>query len=184
MPFTPDDQLELTFPPELIPQQVRTELHKSFHIRPLATTDYHRGHLDVLRVLTHVTDPGEAAYRAQLSTHLSAPSTYFTLVLIERARDRIVGVGTVFLERKFSRALGVAGHLEDVAVAKRVQGLGLGVGLVRALTGISERFGAYKTVGNCSDANIPLYKKCGAERRGNEMAKYVNERALAPRARL
>ncbi|KAA1472612.1 glucosamine 6-phosphate N-acetyltransferase [Dentipellis sp. KUC8613] len=181
MPFTPDDQLELTFPPELIPQQVRKELHESIHIRPLAMTDYHRGHLDVLRVLTLVTDPGETAYRAQLAAQLSAPYTYYTVVLIERASDRIVGVGTLFLERKFVRALGVVGHIEDIAVDKGMQGKKLGIRIIQALTGISESRGSYKTILNCSDANIPFYEKCGFEKKENEMAKYANDRARTPR---
>ncbi|TFY59053.1 hypothetical protein EVG20_g7928 [Dentipellis fragilis] len=175
MPFTPDDQLELTISHELIPQQVRKELHESFHIRPPFVLPILLSDLLLPTPCTHrsVSSPPPTTTAGTSP----APHTYYTVVLIDRATDRIVGVGTLFLERKFVGALGVVGHVEDVAVGKDMQGKRLGICIVRALSGISERLGAYKTVGNCNDVNIPLYEKCGAVRKGNEMAKYVNDRA-------
>ncbi|KAF5389890.1 hypothetical protein D9757_003732 [Collybiopsis confluens] len=54
--FTPNNKLDLFFSPDLIPAQVIAELHPSVHLRPLSSTDYHRGHLSVLSVLTHAPD--------------------------------------------------------------------------------------------------------------------------------
>ena len=123
-------------------------------MRPLASTDYRRGHLDVLSVLSTVTDPGEAAWAAQFHAMRAAPRTYFTLVVVERATDRVVGVGGVFLERKFLRGLGLVGHIEDIAVDRNQQGKKLGLRIIQALTHISETSGCYKTILNCSDKNI------------------------------
>lgn len=123
-------------------------------IRPLASTDYHRGHLSVLSVLTVVTDPGEAEWVAQFHTIRSAPRTYYTLVIVDKASDQIVGVGCVFIERKFLRGLGSVGHIEDIAVDKKQQGKKLGLRIIQALTYISENSGCYKTILNCSDNNI------------------------------
>ncbi|KAI0030906.1 acyl-CoA N-acyltransferase [Vararia minispora EC-137] len=182
MPFTPDDELELLFPAESIPQHVQAELPDGLHMRPLASSDYHRGHLSVLSVLTLVVDPGEQAYRAQFAALRGTPLTYYTLVIVDKATDRIVGVGTVFMERKFLRALGTVGHIEDIAVDKSQQGKKLGLRIIQALTTISERHGAYKTILNCSDANVPFYEKCGYVKKENEMAKYApDQRAHTPR---
>ena len=123
-------------------------------IRPLASTDYARGHLAVLSVLTVVTDPGEAAWRAQFAALQAAAHTYYGVVIVDRASDRIVAVGTVFVERKFLRGLGSVGHIEDIAVDERQQGKKLGLRIIQALTYISENAGCYKTILNCSDANI------------------------------
>ena len=68
--------------------------------------------------------------------------------------DRIVAVGTVFIERKFLRGLGCVGHIEDIAVDKSQQGKKLGLRIIQALTGISENSGCYKTILNCSESNI------------------------------
>jgi GNAT superfamily N-acetyltransferase len=123
-------------------------------MRPLASTDYARGHLSVLSVLTVVTDPGEAAWARQFYQQKSAPNTYYSLVIVSKETDRIVGAGTVFLERKFLRGLGTVGHIEDIAVDKNQQGKKLGLRIIQALTGISENSGAYKTILNCSTSNI------------------------------
>jgi glucosamine-phosphate N-acetyltransferase len=123
-------------------------------LRPLASTDYKRGHLDVLKVLTVVTDPGEEAWVAQFNAIKAATNTYYSIVMVDKATDRIIGVGTVFIERKFLRGLGSVGHIEDIAVDERQQGKKLGIRVIEALTGISENSGCYKTILNCSDKNI------------------------------
>ncbi|KAI0724934.1 hypothetical protein C8Q72DRAFT_643977 [Fomitopsis betulina] len=157
MPFTTDSELDLLFPTEHIPDEARKQLPPDLHLRPLAATDYQRGHLNVLSVLTVVTDPGEEAWRAQFEACRAAPRTYYTIVIVDKNTDRIVAVGTVFIERKFLRGLGSVGHIEDIAVDKNQQGKKLGLRIVRALTSISENSGCYKTILNCSDTNIRAY---------------------------
>ncbi|KAI1798199.1 hypothetical protein LXA43DRAFT_876032 [Ganoderma leucocontextum] len=154
MPFTQDHELDLLFPTDLIPADVRKQLPQELHIRPLASSDYARGHLDVLAVLTVVSDPGEEAWRAQFEAIRTAPCTYYSIVIVDKASDRIVAVGTVFVERKFLRGLGAVGHIEDIAVDKSQQGKKLGLRIINALTGISENSGCYKTILNCSESNI------------------------------
>jgi glucosamine-phosphate N-acetyltransferase len=127
-------------------------------IRPLASTDYHRGHLNVLSVLTVVTDPGADAWTRQFGFFRSTSHTYYSLVIVSRETDKIVGAGTVFIERKFLRGLGAVGHIEDIAVAADQQGKKLGLRIIQALTAISERNGCYKTILNCSTKNIREFR--------------------------
>lgn len=87
----------------------------------------------------------------------STPNTYYLLVIVDKVHDKIVGVGSVFMERKFLRGLGVVGHIEDIAVDKNMQGHKLGLRIIQALTAISEGQGAYKTILNCSTDNIRKY---------------------------
>jgi len=182
MSFTADSELDLLFPAEHISDEVKKQLHPDLHLRPLASTDYKRGHLSVLSVLTVVTDPGEAAWVAQFNAFRACPRTYYGIVIVDKNTDRIVAVGTVFIERKFLRGLGSVGHIEDIAVDKSQQGRKLGLRIIQALTGISENSGCYKTILNCSDSNIPFYEKCGFQKKENEMAKYApEERARSPR---
>jgi hypothetical protein len=101
----------------------------------------------------------------------ASPPVYYSLVIVDRKSDAVVAVGTVFLERKFLRGLGVVGHIEDIAVDKSQQGKKLGLRVIQALTGISERQGAYKTILNCSTANVPFYEKCGYVQKENEMVR-------------
>jgi glucosamine-phosphate N-acetyltransferase len=84
----------------------------------------------------------------------AAPKTYYSLVIVDKASDRIVGAGALFVERKFLRGLGSVGHIEDIAVDKQQQGKKLGIRIIQALTHISETSGCYKTILNCSNDNI------------------------------
>ncbi|WFD20562.1 glucosamine-phosphate N-acetyltransferase [Malassezia caprae] len=176
MPFTPDSELELAFPAELLPAELNEKLSEyNLHIRPLASSDYGRGHIRVLSSLTSVADPGEAAWKERfhvLSQARQSASQYFITVIVSKDTDQLVATGTVFLEPKFLRSLATAAHIEDIAVDKSMQGKGLGKILIQALTALSEGAGAYKTLLDCSDDNVPFYVKCGYETKGVYMAKY------------
>ncbi|KAF5391046.1 hypothetical protein D9757_003995 [Collybiopsis confluens] len=178
--FTQDSDLDLLFSTDLISSEVKSQLHPDLHLRPLASTDYHRGHLDVLRVLTIVNDPGEQCWLSQFNALRSTPRTYYTVVIVDKPTDKIVAVGTVFIERKFLRGLGSVGHIEDIAVDKNQQGKKLGLRIIQALTYVSENSGCYKTILNCSEANIPFYEKCGYQKKESEMAKYAPEPQNSP----
>jgi glucosamine-phosphate N-acetyltransferase len=159
-------------------------------LRPLASSDYKRGHLDVLKVLTVVTDPGEAAWMNQfnvLRAQSQQSQSYYTIVIVDKDSDKIVAVGTVFIQRKFIRGLGSSGYIEGIAVDKAQQRKKLGLRIIQALTHISESIGCYKTILNCSEENIrefalprfvrladlrvslAFYEKCGYTKRWFEM---------------
>lgn len=126
-------------------------------IRPLASTDYGRGHLSVLKVLTVVEDLGEEAWIAQFNRLRAMSETYYSLAIIDKETDRVVGVGTLFIERKFLRGHGCVGHIEDIAISEDQRGKKLGLRIIQALTHISEARGCYKTILNCNDDNIREY---------------------------
>ncbi|WFD02236.1 glucosamine-phosphate N-acetyltransferase [Malassezia obtusa] len=176
MPFTEDAALELSFDPALIPAELNTKLAQhDLHIRPLASSDYARGHIRVLASLTSVQDPGEEAWKArytELARSQASASKYYIAVIVSKSTDQLVATGTVFLEPKFLRNLASAAHIEDISVDKAMQGKGLGKILIQALTTLSETAGAYKTLLDCSDDNVPFYNKCGYETKGVYMAKY------------
>ncbi|OAX41939.1 acyl-CoA N-acyltransferase [Rhizopogon vinicolor AM-OR11-026] len=173
--------LDLLFPQELISSEVSAQLPSDLQIRPLASTDYKRGHLDVLSVLSVANDLGEVAWVNQFHAMRAAPRTYYSIVILDKASDKIVAVGTAFIERKFLRGLGSVGHIEDVAVDKSQQGKKLGMRIIQALTYISENNGCYKSILNCNDANIPFYQKCGYVQKENEMAKYASDTVNTPK---
>jgi len=177
--MTLDESLDLLFDPSLIPNEVRSQLHSDLHVRPLASTDYTRSHLSVLSVLSPSPNPanGLTAYQAHFASLKSCPNTYFTLVIVNRSTDKIVGVGALFVEKKFLRGLSIVGHIEDIAVDTKEQGKKVGLRIIQALVGISEGLGCYKTILNCSDKNVPFYEKCGFQKKENEMARYAPEKS-------
>lgn len=126
-------------------------------MRPLAKTDLSRGYLSVLSVLTSAPEVSEADY-AQTFDAMRSSNIYFSLVIVLRSTDAIVGAGTVFVEQKFIRHLGQVGHIEDIVVDKSMQGRKLGLRIINALTGISEAKGCYKTILNCSEDNAGKFR--------------------------
>jgi len=126
-------------------------------IRPLASTDYDRGHLSVLGILSETPNVGADAWTSQFHDLRDTPATYYILVVVSRDTDRIVASGGVFIERKFLRGLGRVGHIEDIAVSREMQGKKLGLRIIQALTHISEGVGCYKTILNCNDTNIRAF---------------------------
>lgn len=105
------------FSASLISPEVSAALPPGYALRPLELGDYHRGFLDVLRVLTVVGDISEAAW-AERYTWMAASQgaggagagagggaggdggSYFILVIEETASRRCVAVGTLVVERK------------------------------------------------------------------------------------
>ena len=108
----------------------------------------------MLSVLTQAPDVGAEAWAAQFQTMCGEPAAYYILVVVSRETDQIVASGGVFVERKFLRGLGRVGHIEDIAVAREMQGKKLGLRMIQALTQISEDVGCYKTILNCNENNI------------------------------
>ena len=82
----------------------------------------------------------------------------------------IVGTVTIIKEQKIIHNFGKVGHIEDVVVDQSLRGSGLGKKLIEVAK--RECNDCYKIILNCSDENIEFYKKCGFERKQNQMVIY------------
>ncbi|KAI9370666.1 L-Aspartase-like protein [Aspergillus egyptiacus] len=159
------------FSPSLISPAVASALPSGYTIRPLLRSDFHRGYLDVLRVLTTVGDISEDAWNKRYDWISARNDEYYMLVICDE-QDRVVGTGSLIVERKFIHSLGMVGHIEDIAIEKGQQGKKLGLRVIQALDFVAEQVGCYKTILDCSEANEGFYIKCGFKRAGLEMAHY------------
>lgn len=143
MPASISDYL---FDASLIPSSVR-EVPTGLTLRPLASSDYSRGHLSLLSHLTSAPDVGADSWSARFQDFLAinrVQPTYLPVVIVEDESDQLVGQATLFVERKFLRKAGLVGHIEDVVVDPKMQGKKLGLKLLQVLTATSESVGAYK----------------------------------------
>ncbi|CAO0800761.1 unnamed protein product [Mucor circinelloides] len=98
---------------------------------------------------------------------------YHTITITEDAKDQVVAVGTILVERKFVHKNGLVGHIEDIAVNSNQQGKKLGLRIIQALKFIGAQRGCYKVILDCSEKNVPFYEKCGFKQKEVEMAWYV-----------
>lgn len=135
------------FSTSLISPTVSAALPEGYILRPLQRSDYTRGFLDVLRVLTTVGDITSEAWNTRYDWMEQRSGEYFVLCVVDTSRPEsgnIVGTGTVLVERKFIHELGLVGHIEDIAVAKDQQGKKLGLRIIEALDFVAESVGCYK----------------------------------------
>ncbi|RDW72613.1 glucosamine 6-phosphate N-acetyltransferase [Aspergillus mulundensis] len=159
------------FSTTLISPSVSTALPEGYKIRPVQRSDFHRGYLDVLRVLTTVGEISEEAWNKRYDWISARNDEYYLLVIVDE-QEKIVATGSLIVERKFIHSLGMVGHIEDIAVEKGQQGKKLGLRVIQALDFVAEKVGCYKTILDCSEANEGFYLKCGFKRAGLEMAHY------------
>jgi glucosamine-phosphate N-acetyltransferase len=149
-------------------------------VRRIHPDDYDRGFLGVLSELTKVGEITKAQFIGIL-VHISQPieqinkmpvETYIVLVAFDTLENKIVGSGTLVLERKFVHGCGSAGHIEDVVISETRRGQSLGKLLVDALMKEAREAGCYKVILNCNEKNIAFYERCGLARREVQMALY------------
>ncbi|KAG9237372.1 putative glucosamine 6-phosphate N-acetyltransferase 1 [Amylocarpus encephaloides] len=172
---SPSDSL---FPQSLVPPP--DSLPQGYTLRPLRGNDHALGHLDPLRDLAAVGEISETDWRGRFEEMRRAEGVYYVVVIEWEGpggERRIVGTGTLVVERKFLFKLGIQGHVEDIAIVKAHQGKQLGGALLAALNRIAREVGCYKNILDCSLKNSPFYEKCGFTERGIEMDIYFDEEA-------
>jgi glucosamine-phosphate N-acetyltransferase len=150
------------FNKNLIDIGITNQVPNGFVLRPLEEGDYEKGYLDVLSQLTVVGNMSKGQFLERFHYQKRHNDTYFLIVVEDLQTKRIVGCGTLLLERKFIHQNGLVGHLEDVVTSSDYRGKQFGRIIIIALTSISQRLGSYKTILDCIDDNVAFYReKCG-----------------------
>lgn len=88
------------FSASLISEKVSSSLPSGFTIRPLERSDYAKGFLECLKVLTHIGNITEEKFNERYDwMDTQAKGGYYVLV-IEDGEQKIVGTGVLVVERK------------------------------------------------------------------------------------
>ena len=146
-----------------------------YRIREIEESDLKRG--GVLDVLENLAPVGELDRTAALSILQQIKSNPLHKVFVAVQEDEnddqnqglIIGTTTLLVEPKFIFGGTRFGHLEDVAVRKEYEGIGIGSKLVRHATEWAAKMGCMRTVLYCSDDRISFYKRLGYSYRDNCM---------------
>lgn len=88
------------FLPHLIPQNVQNLLPETLKLRPLQSNDYQLGHLEILGGLTHVGSITESAWLDRFEWMMGCGGSYYVVVIEDLEGKRIVGTGTLIVEKK------------------------------------------------------------------------------------
>lgn len=73
---------------------------------------------------------------------------YFTIVIEDTQAKKIVGAGTILVERKFIHHNGLVGHIEDIVTHSEYRGMNLGKLVIETLKFIGDKAGCYKSMRN------------------------------------
>ena len=146
-----------------------------YRIREIEESDLKRG--GVLDVLENLAPVGELDRTAALSILQQIKSNPLHKVFVAVQEDEnddqnqglIIGTTTLLVEPKFIFGGTRFGHLEDVAVRKAYERIGIGSKLVSHATESAAKMGCMKTVLYCSDDRMYFYKKLGYSYRDNCM---------------
>jgi bifunctional N-acetylglucosamine-1-phosphate-uridyltransferase/glucosamine-1-phosphate-acetyltransferase GlmU-like protein len=90
-------------------------------------------------------------------------------IYVLKYENRIIGTGSIIVEKKILRNLSKVGHIEDVVIDEDFRGIGLSKYLIKRLIQFCEKSDCYKIILDCSNHLIDFYKKFGFEINANTM---------------
>jgi glucosamine-phosphate N-acetyltransferase len=141
-------------------------------IREIEESDIERGGLlEVLENLAQVGSLTGPAAKMILKEIRSNPLHKIFVAVVREGMEKglVIGTTTLLVEPKFIFGGGRVGHIEDVAVRTGYQRKGIGFKLVSYATEQAVAMQCVRTVLDCSDENVPFYKKIGFSYHGNTM---------------
>lgn len=84
--------------------------------------------------------------------------------------NKIIGLTTIFLERKFIFDFGYKAYIEDVVVNQKYEKKGIGSVLIKKAIDFAKQKRVKKIVLTCKDDKITFYEKFGFKKLTNSMS--------------
>lgn len=139
-------------------------------LRLLQVDDYHKGFLQILGQLAVVGEVSFDQFKKRLEEQKKVvPQTYFTVVIEDVSKSKIIATSTLIVEMKFTHGCSRVGHIEDVVVDETYRGYKLGKRVIDECKRIATEQGCYKTILDCSEKNVPFYESCGFKKKEVQM---------------
>lgn len=88
---------------------------------------------------------------------------------------KVIGTGSVIIEKKISRDFKCVGHIEDIVIDFNYKGKGYGRKLINFLKNYCIKNNCYKIILNCNIENKSFYEKNGFSQKNLEMSFYIDE---------
>lgn len=104
--------------------------------------------------------------------YLEKNETHKVYVLYDNEINKVIGMGTLLLEKKIIHNFGTVGHIEDIVVHKDYQNQGHGKRILRNIIYEAKKEKCYKVILNCKEELEEFYKKSGLEKKNIQMAYY------------
>lgn len=138
-------------------------------IRPLESTDFSKGFVQLLGQLTSVGDLTEERFREVMELRQRQAGTYVTIVAEHEESGTLAATGSLIVEVKFVHGGASVGHVEDIVVDSGHRGKGLAKAIMDYLASEARKASCYKVILDCNESNCGLYEKCGYHKREVQM---------------
>ncbi|KAI4495860.1 hypothetical protein M0802_008266 [Mischocyttarus mexicanus] len=139
---------------------------EGLRLRPLTSTDYDKGFLELLAQLTEVGKVNKEQFLNRFQSMKNA-GIYYIIVIEDLSNTKIVASATLISEQKFIHNCALRGRLEDVVVNNNYRGNHLGKLLVNVILLLARNLHCYKISLDCRDNLIPFYESLGFKREPN-----------------
>jgi glucosamine-phosphate N-acetyltransferase len=140
-----------------------------FEVREISGTDLRRDFFETLSNLAEVGRIREDPQNAEKILHEIISHQFYKIFVAVKKDGEIIGSNTLLIEQKFIHNGGKVGHIEDVVTKKGYEGMGIGTALVRGSLEFAKQMKCYKVILDCSEENMPFYKKIGFKEYGISM---------------
>ena len=100
---------------------------------------------------------------------LNKPSNHLIYICKDIEKDKLVGIISVFIERKLIHNLGKVAHIEDLVVDKDERGKGIAQKLINKCVEYAKNENCYKIILNCNENLIKFYEKNNFYNAGYQM---------------
>ena len=90
---------------------------------------------------------------------LNKPDNHNTYICIDIEKDKLVGIITIFIERKLIHNMGKVAHIEDLVVDKEYRKKGISKLLIDKCINYAKNEQCYKIILNCNKNLIKFYEK-------------------------
>lgn len=141
-------------------------------VRRLEISDKSKGFIELLQQLSICDSVSDKEYEERFRELSSQGDDHVICVIEDNHSGKIIGTGSVFIEKKFLRNCGKVGHIEDVVVDTNARGMNLGKKIIKFLSDHARSMGCYKVILDCSVENRSFYEKCGFKQKEIQMVMY------------
>ncbi|XP_043271683.1 probable glucosamine 6-phosphate N-acetyltransferase [Venturia canescens] len=153
-------------------------------VRPLRSSDYENGFLQLLGQLTEVGNISEEQYRSCFAK-MKRAGGYYIVVVEDLNSGKVIASSSLVVEQKFIHNCALRGRLEDVVVNSSYRGRQLGKLIVTTISQLAKRLHCYKLSLDCRDRLIPFYESLGFVREpGNANSMNIRFETYVEQSRL
>ena len=142
----------------------------NYFFRNICIDDFNKGHINLLKQLSYLDF--ENIPFMEYKNFINNLNNNHQIIVLE-FDNKIIGTGTILIEKKIIHNFGLVAHIEDVVIDHNFRGNNFGKKLIYELIKIAKDNNCYKIILDCNQDNINFYEKCGFKHKEYEMVLYL-----------